>query len=172
MNWHAIQTKPHQEQAAEFSIQRLGVETFSPQLKQDKVIRRVRQTVIRPLFSGYLFARFHTDARYRAIHYARGVQRVVTLGAEPAIVDDAIIETIRSRMHDGYVTTQPPVFKPGQTVRILEGPLQGLEAMFEREMSDDRRVILLLQALACNARVVIDRDHVETVQRSECLVSG
>ena len=154
------------------SLERLGVKTFCPRLKQTKLIRRRRQEVIRPLFPGYLFARFDVETRYRAVNYAAGVQRVVAWGGEPAIVDDSLIVSIRSRMQNGYVTIPPATFTPGQVVRILEGPLRGLDAVFDRELSGEQRVVLLLQALSYKARVVIDRDYVEQTHRPAHLVAA
>lgn len=172
MQWHAVHTKPHQEHLAALSLERLGVEIFSPRLKQIKLVRRRRQEVIRPLFPGYLFAQFQAATQYRAVNYATGVQRVVSWGTEPAIVDDSLIVSIRDRMQDGCVVVQPTPFIPGQIVRIMEGPLQGLEAVFERELSDEQRVIVLMQALSYKARVVIDRESVEQTQRSTYLVAA
>ena len=172
MNWHAVHTKPNQESLATLGLQRLGVETFAPRLKQIKLVRRRRQEVIRPLFPGYLFARFDAKTQYRAVNYAAGVQRVVAWGAEPAIVDDNLITSIRNRMQDDYVIAPSASFAPGQTVRIIEGPLQGLEAVFEQELSDQQRVIVLLQTLAYKARVVIDRESVEQAHGSSYLVAA
>ena len=156
MLWYAVKAKRRQETHAERSLQMHGVETFYPQLMQSKVIRRKRQTITGPLFPGYLFAKFHFEEQHRAVSYARGVQKVVKFGDTPAIVDEDIIEAIRSRVRDGYVTVPTPTFTPGQKVCIREGPLQGIEAIFEREMSDQERVVLLLRSLSFPARVIVD----------------
>ena len=160
MNWYAVNTKPHQENLAEMNLQRFGVETFCPQLKQDQVIRRRRQTVITPLFPGYLFARFNLDAHYRAVNYAQGVRKLVAFGPAPERVPEEIIESIKSKACDGCVTIQQSSFIPGQAVRIQEGPLQGLEAVFEMEMSDHQRVVILVRALSYQARVIVDCEHI------------
>lgn len=160
MKWYAVKTKPRQETLADLNLQRLGVETFFPQLEQNKLIRRKRQTVIGPLFPGYLFAKLDLDAHYRAATYARGVQKVVAFGSTPAVVEEEIIDALKSRLHDGCVFLPPQKFSPGQAVRIQEGPLGGLDAIFEREMSDHRRVALLLQTLSFRARVIVDMEQV------------
>lgn len=162
MDWYAVNTKSRREDLAESSLLRLGVETFCPQLKQDKWIRRRRQTIIGPLFPGYLFARFNLDIHYRAVNYAQGVRRLVAFGRAPERVPDEIIESIKSRASDGYVTVQHSPLKPGQAVRIQEGPLRGLEAVFEMEMSGQQRAVLLLRALSYQARVVVDLGHIVT----------
>jgi transcriptional antiterminator RfaH len=160
MNWYAVHTKPRQESLAEFTLQRLGVETLCPKLKQQKIIRRKRVETINPLFPGYLFARFQVETHYRAVNAGRGVQRVVALGTTPTVVDKAIITSIQQRVEDGYITLRPAPLSPGQRVRIHEGPFQGLEAVFEKALSDHQRAVLLLQALSYHARVVVDLANV------------
>lgn len=160
MPWYTVNTKPQHERVAELSLQKLGVETFYPQLKQRKVIRRRAETRIGPLFPRYLFARFQLDTHYRAVTYARGVRNIVTFGTVPATVEDEIIEEIRARLHDGYLTVPAPSFMPGEIIRIQTGPLQGLEAVFVREMSDHERVVLLLRTLTYQARVVLPFEQV------------
>lgn len=156
INWYAIHTKPRQEKLAELTLQHLGVETFFPELRRQQVIRRTRQITISPLFPGYLFARFNMETRYRAVNAGRGIRKVVSAGTIPAVVDERIIESIKLRLNDGYVTLRPTQFVAGQTVRIQDGPFQGLDAVFEKEFSDHQRAMLLLQALSYQARVVVD----------------
>ena len=156
MSWYAVSTKPLQENLAAQNLRRLGVQTFLPQLKRNKSIRGKRKTVVCPLFPGYLFVRFEMDTHYRTVKYARGVRKVVAFGTVPAKIDEELIESIKNRFVDGCVIIEPPSFSPGQSVQIQEGPLQGLEAIFEREMDDRQRVVLLLKALSYQARVVVD----------------
>jgi len=160
MHWYAVRTKPNHERQAELSVQRLGVETFYPQMKQRRVIRRREQMIIGSLFPGYLFARLNLAIHYRAAKYARGVLDLVAFGSIPAIVDDEIIEGMRARLRDGCLTLPAPALTPGEVVRIQAGPLQGLEAVFEREMSDHQRIVLLLRTLTYQARVVLPFEQV------------
>ncbi|GIW54475.1 MAG: transcription antitermination protein RfaH [Nitrospiraceae bacterium] len=156
--WYALSVKPNQERLAEFNLKRLGLETLCPLLKQEKVIRRQRKTVVGPLFPGYIFARFSLTRYYRAVTYARGVKHIVTFGLTPAVVDDQLIEELKGRLENGCLVCVRHELRPGQVVRIKHGPLGGLEAVFERELSDQQRVVLLLKALAYQARVVVDLD--------------
>lgn len=112
-----------------------------------------------PLFPGYLFARFALDTSYRAVMYARGVRNLVSFGSIPAMVNDEVIEGIRARLKDGCINWEDPCFRPGQVISLKAGPLHGLEAIFEREMSDGQRVVLLLRALAYQARIVVPTEY-------------
>ncbi len=160
MHWYAVHAKPNHERQAELSLQQLGVETFHPRMKQRRVIRRREQMIIGSLFPGYLFARLDMAVHYRAATYARGVRNLVAFGSIPAIVDDEMIEGMRARLQDGCVTLPAPALIPGEVVRIHAGHLQGLEAVFEREMSDHQRVVLLLRTLTYQARVVLPVEQV------------
>jgi len=156
MYWYAISTKPHQDDLAELNLRRMGVETFNPQVKQHKIIRRKKRVCTSPLFPGYLFAKFSMGQHYRNVLYTRGVRRVVAFGEQPAIVDEALIEAIKCRLCEGFFATSESHFMPGQVVRIQEGPLRGLEAIFEKQMTGPQRAVLLLRALSYQARVVMD----------------
>jgi transcriptional antiterminator RfaH len=164
MNWYLVNTKTHSEKMAEMNLQRLGVEVFCPLLQQEKIIRRKRQTVVSPLFPGYLFAKFDPAHQYRAVHYATGISKVVMFGATPAKVEEELIDAMKANMFNGFVriAVQAP-FKPGQKVRIQDGPFRGLEAVFECEMSDRQRVAILLQAVAYQARVVVRTEQVTSL---------
>jgi transcriptional antiterminator RfaH len=163
MNWFAIHTKPHQESLAQTSLQREGVETFYPKLRRRRTIRRVRRWTTGPLFPCYIFARFDVQQNGRLVRYANGVTNIVNFGGKPAPVDDAILQTIQSHAEDDTVTIQPAAFKSGDIVEIQTGPLRGLQGIFEREMSDRDRVIVLLDTLAKGARVQVPLDQLEKI---------
>ncbi len=158
--WYVVHAKPHQEETVESQLQQMGMEVFCPRLKQSKIIRRQRKTVVTPLFPGYLFSRFRLRDQYRAVIYARGVRRVVCFGTTPAPVDDRLIEGIRERHIEGCVVIAPHRYAAGQSVKIRDGSFCGLEAVFERELSGAQRAVLLLKALSYQARVIVDLDQI------------
>jgi transcriptional antiterminator RfaH len=161
VHWFLVHVKNRAEKASAQNLDQLGLESFCPQRKQEKIIRRVRREVILPLFPGYMFVKFDPAVQFRAVQFCTGVLRVVTFGDTLARVDSSIIEAMRERMTRGWVDmTKCTAFQPGQKVRIQDGPLQGLEAVFESEMSDRQRVTLLLQTVAYQARVVVPVDQI------------
>jgi transcriptional antiterminator RfaH len=164
MPWYAVSTKPHQEKQAELHIKQCGIECFLPLLKESKIIRRARKTVIEPLFPGYLFARFDLDRHYRAVSYATGVRKIVEFGSGPVELDTTMIDAIKERVSDGYVTLMPVRPVHGQIVHIKGGPLAGLEAVFMREMTDQNRVLLLLNTLGFHAKLTLNIDQVSLLQ--------
>ncbi|CUQ67365.1 transcription termination/antitermination protein NusG [Candidatus Nitrospira inopinata] len=153
--WYVVRTKPHQEAVAESSLLRGGIEALCPRIQERRVIRRKMQQIISPLFPGYLFAR-SSPSGWRLIQYARGVSHLVSFGDGPVVVRPEVMEEIFRRLERGIVVPQPRTFAHGDVVRITEGPLQGLEAVFERELAGQQRAMLLMKMLAGQVRVVLD----------------
>ncbi len=161
LSWFLVHVKPRAEKVSTLHLDQLGLEAFCPQLKQEKIIRRVRREVVGPLFPGYVFVKFDPMFHYRAVQFSIGVRKVVSFGNTLARVDSSIIEEIRARIIQGCVhVSNCSSFQPGQKVRIHDGPLKGFEAIFECEMSDRRRVTLLLDTVAYQARVIVPVDQI------------
>jgi transcriptional antiterminator RfaH len=158
VHWFAVHAKPYREDVAAQNIARLDLEVFLPKVKRESLVCGVPREVIKPLFPGYLFARFCPATSLPLIRYARGVLRIVSCGDVPLPVDEAIIREIRSRIGaDGYVRLEDRTLRPGERVLVRDGPLRGLTGIFESELDDRERVILLLEAIEYQARVVIER---------------
>jgi transcriptional antiterminator RfaH len=163
LHWYALHTKPRQEQVAQTNLTREGIEAFYPKLRRRRTIRRVRKWVIGPLFPSYIFGRFDVEISGRLVRYATGIINIVSFGGRPAVVDEAIIAAIRQQATDDVVTVTPSPLRPGERVEIQDGPLRGLQGIFEREMSDRERVVVLLDVLARGARVELLRDQIQKV---------
>jgi transcriptional antiterminator RfaH len=159
-NWYAIHTHACREPVAAMNIERLGLEVFLPKIKKTMKLLGAAQTVIKPLFPGYLFARFAPATYLHLIQYARGVRRVVGNGDRPLPVDDEIIMAVRSGMdEEGYLHMTPRPLRRGDRVVVQDGPLQGLIGTLDQEIDDRERVIILLEAIEYQARVLIDKRY-------------
>jgi transcriptional antiterminator RfaH len=162
-NWYALHTKPCREDVAAMNVRRLGLEVFLPKICEKRIVFGVQRKLIVPLFRNYLFARFCPDTYLHLIRYARGVQSVVSCGEIPLIVDEQIIKAILSRIgKNGYVRLRPKSFRPGDMVTIQEGPFEGFNGIFERELSGQERVIILLDSILYQAHVSVEKQHLKT----------
>lgn len=159
-SWYAVNTKARCESIACASLERHGVEVFLPMLKERKVDGRKWLPTTSPLFPRYLFAKFDVSSQLRAVTYARGVKSLVTFGSGPSMVDESIIHAIRSQVKNGVIEISEDRFSPGQVVRIQDGPLCGLEAVFDKKLDGTNRAVLLLKAIYFQARVILESRHV------------
>jgi transcriptional antiterminator RfaH len=116
---------------------------------------------IEPLFPCYIFARFQATALLHKIRLTRGIHSVVSFGDKPSAVDDEIIDLLKVRVEeDGFVKVEQRL-KKGDKVVINNGPLEGLNGIFEAETKPLDRVCILLTTVRYQARLVIDRNIVQ-----------
>lgn len=160
--WYCVRTKRYKERWVTHQLMEECEEVYLPLLRERRRVRRQLKWVIEPLFPCYLFARFSVERRFRAVRYTPGVVGLV--GAEggwPVEVDEGIIATLRNRSASGYIEVQPAPFFPGEELEIIEGPFQGLRALFQREMKAGERVAVLLELLSSWVRVELPRAYVQ-----------
>jgi transcriptional antiterminator RfaH len=170
LQWHAVHTKPRQEERAELNLKTLNVgtlnvETFLPRVRERRFDPATHQPVqvIKPLFPNYLFARFDTGSMLHKVWFTRGVYEVVSFGNKPAFVADEIITLIRLQMEaDGFVKIGDEIAL-GDKVRIKGGPLNNFVGVFEKNASAAKRIKLLLSAVSYQCRIEVERDLVEKV---------
>lgn len=160
-HWCAVQTQARAEDKAAFHLRRQGYAVFLPKhLKRRKHARRV-DWVPAPLFPRYLFVALDDGAsRWWSIRSTVGVSNLVCFGKTPAMVPAGIIAEIEARQDEnGMVKLRPGVFRPGERVRIIDGPLNELEGLFECA-SDEARVTILLDLMGRQVKVRVPAETV------------
>lgn len=153
LRWCAIQTKANKEREVEKRLSDLNLEVFLPWLRMRKRVATKFQWVLVPLFPSYLFCRLDLVASGKAARYCPGVRDFLKFGSAIAEVGDEIIRELRDRCPGGVARLEPVPIRPGDVVRINEGPFAGLEAIFERKMKGNERVAVLLEILGRQTRL-------------------
>ena len=155
--WYIVQTKPHKEAVVESFLRVVVADVYLP-----RIIERVRagptmQRRISPMFPSYLFARLSIDSLGKTVRYTQGVRDFVRFGGLAQPVAPEIVEAIRNRIGPEGVYQPPPIrFQAGERLQINEGPLRGLEVVFEREMNGPERVAVLLAEVQLAARIILE----------------
>jgi len=160
-SWYAIRTHSKQENRAEQNLNAWGVETFFPRIRDCRFNEFTSEPsyFIKPLFPGYLFARFVLNNLLYKVRFTRGVHGVVCIGNDPAPVDDRVIEIVASQIDEAGFVKIGVDLEPGAKVLIQAGPFKGLTGIFEQEASAADRIKILLDCVSFQARVEIERNH-------------
>jgi len=162
-NWYVIQTKPKKEQEADSYLSTKGVEIFSP-LIETFLMRNGRVgKELKPLFPGYIFGNFDLEQNYPLVRWARGVKSVLGFGGYPTSISEEVVEIIKGRTDTQGVVRIIHNFKPNDVVRIKTGPMKDLLGIFERWMSDNERVRILLNLIGYQPAVEIHYSMIEKV---------
>jgi transcriptional antiterminator RfaH len=163
--WYAIHTHSKQENRAEMNLKAWNVETFFPRVKDYRLneFTGAPTYFIKPLFPGYLFARFALNDSLHKVHFTRGVHSIVCVGSDPAPIDDTVIEIITAQIdEEGFVKIGGEL-TPGAKVLIQAGPFKGFTGVFERQASDADRIKILLDCVSFRARVEIEKERVKAL---------
>ncbi|MBM4341585.1 MAG: hypothetical protein FJ110_18825 [Deltaproteobacteria bacterium] len=155
--WFVVQTKPGNELRAETNLSNQAIEVFLPLCKAFQYSNGKMLSRVKPLFPNYLFARLDTDAHYYKVKWTRGVCKVLGSGNEPIPVSGKVVEAIKSRMgEDNLVILKDPLEK-GNLVEFTSGPFKGLTGIFDKRMSDQGRVRILLSMIGADVPVQASR---------------
>jgi transcriptional antiterminator RfaH len=161
-HWFAIHTHLNQENRAEANLRAWNVETFFPKIKEQRCnqFSGMRTSLTKPFFPRYIFARFDLNQLLHKVWFTRGVHSVVSFGGIPSPVDDDVIEFFQMRTdNDGFVRLGEDL-KPGDKVVLQGGMLHSLVGIFEREMNDSERVMILLQTINYQGHIIVERNSV------------
>lgn len=145
MNWYLVHTKPRQERTALHNLEQQGYECYLPTLPLEKQRAGQIRVVIDPLFPRYLFIRLGLGESARSWHPIRstkGVNRLVTFGNQPTMIDTKLVEQIMARevaMRDRPTS----LFSHGEQVVLTQGALAGIEGIYEMAEGEHRAVVLI-----------------------------
>ncbi len=148
-HWYALQTQRHKECFVRDVLEHRGIEAYLPALPLPGK-RAAAQRREQPFFARYLFARLDLSrVALSSIAWCQGMTGVVCFGGQPAIVEDGVIRWLKVRLAQiagGDLYGGLP-FVPDTRLRIVAGPLRGMEAIFERRLSSEDRASVLVQLL-------------------------
>jgi transcriptional antiterminator RfaH len=158
--WFCVRSHhKHEHIAAAQLKQDPDVEVFLPRIRYQRVTRLGPVWTTEALFQNYLFARFDFETCLRRVEHARSVRGVVHFGERWPTIPDSAIEELRTLMggEEREVSDIPEV---GEAVRVVAGPLNGLEAVVTRVMPGPQRVTVLMEFLGRQTAVELSRTQV------------
>jgi transcriptional antiterminator RfaH len=147
MEWYLLRAKAGEECRAQEQLTRIADDVLLPLVKLR--VRRWGRMVksVAPLFPCYLFSQLDLARDFSRLRYTRGLRELVCFGGEPAVVPEWIINGLKERCASGPVELPEPTFLPGDPVRIADGPLREFEGVFERYLSGQERIAILLSVM-------------------------
>jgi transcriptional antiterminator RfaH len=154
-NWYLIRTKTGAEKTAEKQLEQLVERTFLPLARTQ--IRQGPRTIqrISPVFPCYLFAFFDLAHAARQIRYTPGVRDIVRFGDQAAVVPVWVIDALLSRCAEEPVDLSGPGLLKGAHVKIVHGPFQEFDAIFDGYSNATERVAVLFSIMSAERRVLM-----------------
>lgn len=156
--WHVLWTHSRCEDLVHDQLVALGLHPFVPKIEAWSHRGGGRRRTRVQLFPGYLFLNDVLDkARHVEVRKARGL--VGVLGERwdrPAVVPPAEIEAIRALVDSRLPALAHPYLKEGRRVRIVRGPLAGVEGILASARLDKGLIVLSVDLLQRSVAVEVD----------------
>lgn len=157
-DWYALRVKPRHEKRVAEVLRSLGYEEFLPLYQARRRWSDRYKTVSLPLFSCYTFCRLGSGAPTLAVRIP-GVAGIVGVGKMPKPIENSEIEAIRSIVRSGLPAAPWPQPREGGRVRVVGGPLRGLEGVL-RSVKGADRLVVAISLLQRSVAVEIKREWV------------
>ena len=160
--WYLAYTKARQEQMAQVNLERQAFQAYLPLYKKFKKSDQGPIALFEPMFPRYiLFRPSKPDQSISAVRSTKGISNIVRFGFEPAMLQDELVQRIRQLEQDRNQATlqQLSQLKPGQTVRLTQTALVGVEGLIQNVSS--KRIAVLLEILGRPTLVQVEHHQVE-----------
>jgi transcription antitermination factor NusG len=161
--WYAVWTRSHCEQLVSDQLATHGFTVFLPKVTAWTRTPRGRTKIDRVLFPGYLFVHEVMDKPALAsVLQSRGVVRVLGQSWDQlSAVPDDEMKAVQRMVAPSLGAFAHPVPQSGDRVRIVAGPLQGLEGRFIRAQETRGVFVVSVTLLHRSVAVALDADQVE-----------
>jgi len=156
-HWYVLNTRPKKESQVERLFLSGGIDIYSPKYQRDGRVL--------PFFAGYAFIRFEFPEEYRLVRYTRGVKEVVGNREGPIRISEKVIEQLKSREVNGYIELEKYGKEPGlgDEIEVMEGPMKGLRGIFEKDLTDKDRVLILLNYVSYQGKLIIEKKKLKRI---------
>lgn len=129
-----------------------------------------KRKVLEPLFRGYVFVKTDLRNSYNILE-TDGVVRFVGIREKPSLIPEKQIEWLQRIVAGPEHVKREHYLNVGERVRVIGGPLLGVEGIV-KQLNGETRVVLSLTSIVQSVSVRIDADLLKRVRIKEPVESG
>jgi transcriptional antiterminator NusG len=161
--WRALWTHSHSEQLVHDQLASKGFRPFLPKIQVWSRRRGEQRTIQVPMFPGYLFLNHDLDkSAYLKVCQVRGLVRILGERWDRlAEIPDAQIDTVQRVAAAGQRVMPHPYLTEGRRVRIVRGPLCGVQGLLVEADSNAGTLVVSIELLQRSVSVGVDCTDVE-----------
>jgi transcription antitermination factor NusG len=143
-----LHCKPNKEDFVHHELACNQIDHFYPRLAVKPVNPRSRK--IRPYFPGYIFVHLdmETESQITSLRWIPGTVGLVSFDGRAADVPENLIIALQKRVMEKQASQiKEHTFKPGDPIRVLSGPFEGYDGIFDMTLSGTQRAQILIKYL-------------------------
>jgi transcription termination/antitermination protein NusG len=162
--WYALQTRSRHEKQVAQRIAAQSLESFLPLHRSRNIWKNgVHANIDVPLFPCYLFAKAGIYDRIRLLRLP-GVLGIAASSIHPIAIPEAEMKMLRT-ITENLAPDPHPYLAIGDWVRIVAGPLMGMEGILTRK-KNRYRVVLSIDAIMRSLAVEVSEYDIEPCKRT------
>jgi len=155
--WFVCHTKPRCEKKLSALLTAESIEHYLPLVESVKRYGKQTKRFTKPLFPGYVFAQVVLENKAR-IYQQDLLARVLPVVHETVFLRQ--LADVRTLMASGLELTVRPLIQRGDRVRVINGPLWGLEGVVDNP-NDPKGIIVAVDVLQQGLHVRMSLDDIE-----------
>ena len=159
--WYALYTRHQHEKRVHQILTGKGFQSFLPLYETAHQWKDRVKRVSLPLFPCYVFLQGPLT-QWLPVLTTPGIHTVVGFGGQPASISGAEIDAIRCVVENSVKVEPHPFLRCGDRVRVMAGPLRGLEGILLRK-KNWCKLLLSVEMLQRSVAVEIDAAMVQRV---------
>jgi transcription elongation factor/antiterminator RfaH len=159
--WYALYLRSRYEKKVNTELEKKNVEIFLPLIEEVHVWSDRKKKVMEPLFRGYIFVK--TDLRDKeTILMTDGVVRFVGINHKPSSIPESQIDWLQRIVSESIEIQREQYLNVGERVRVITGPLIGVEGIVTR-MQGVSRVVVSIVAIEQSVSVQVPAELLEVI---------
>lgn len=164
LQWYAIRVRTRFERTVAGALGGKGYEAWLPVRTNKRRWKDRDASVETPLFQGYVFGRLDAHKRLPVLTIP-GVRQIVGFGGQSTPIPDQEIEALQAAIASGRDFGVRPYLREGHRVRVIEGPLRGVEGILV-QIGEASQIVLSINLLQRSLAVQFERESVEPLPES------
>lgn len=164
LKWYAVHTMSRHEKVVNKHLKAKNIPIFLPLIEVWSRRKDRKKRIKVPLFKGYLFVNIFLDNnKHLEIIKTPGVVNIIGNQSEPLPIPDEQINSIRLLLENDVLITPVSYLKVGQRVKIVNGPLTGVEGILLKNYPNKKKLVVSVDLLQRSVSVDVNSIDVEII---------
>ncbi len=162
-HWYALYLRSRYEKKVLKKLMEKQCEVFLPLVEEVHIWSDRKKKVKEPLFRGYIFVKTDLHDKQNIIS-TDGVIRFVGILGKPSPIPEFQIDWLRRIIGESINIQRENYLDVGERVRVITGPLLGLEGIVIRNQGISR-VVISIAEIVQSFSIVVQTEQLELIQR-------
>lgn len=161
VGWYALYTRHQHEKCIAQHLGNLGFDVFLPLYREVHQWKDRRKVVVLPLFPCYVFFAGDLNRMFEILNVP-GVCSLVSSGGKVSCIASTELDAVRRAVASRLPVEPHPFVQQGERVRVLGGPMAGVEGVVARRKGS-LRLVLPIRMLNRSVSVEVEERHTERI---------